>query len=151
MFGKNMILHLVIIVTVLISYSLSIIIVGHISYPNKETSERDATYLVKNNLVKCAKIFSNVTSIYKYKGILYNENEFYIKIKTVRSKINDIENYLNKNHPYETYEFIYHESYSSKKYENWVNELELLSNNDINTKLYPHPNIEKINEKKDDI
>ena len=96
-------------------------ILGYVSVPKSDIAKKIATILVNSKHAACVKILSGLTSFYMWEGSLQEENEFYILIKSQESKVPQIKEILDKEHPYKVYEFLYHEVTSANdKYSQWI-------------------------------
>ena len=60
--------------------------------PNEFNANLIATTLVEDNLAACVNILPSVTSVYKWEGIVQNDNELLLIIKTQEDKFSEIEN-----------------------------------------------------------
>lgn len=68
--------------------------------PQKDAATKLARQLIKNKLAACANIYSEVTSIYKWKGELQESNEITMICKTPDSKVNTAIDFISKHHEY---------------------------------------------------
>jgi periplasmic divalent cation tolerance protein len=97
------------------------LILGYISLPNTEVAKKIAEILINKKYVACVKILNGLNSFYMWEGKLQNDNEVYLLIKTKENKVESIRTVLNSEHPYDVYEFLYHEVQSAnEKYTEWV-------------------------------
>ena len=97
---------------------------GFISFGNNEIAKNVAKILVKNQLVACAKVMSNIESFYLWEGNLQEDNEFYLIIKTKENKVEEIKKILDENHNYKVYEFNYYQiNVANEKYALWMDDL----------------------------
>ncbi len=98
-------------------------ILGFISYPNSIEAKSHAKQLVEKDLVACAKVIEGMTSYYKWEGKLEEDNESYVIIKSLNSKVKEIEAYIQLNHSNKVHEFIYSQVESANEdYFKWVND-----------------------------
>jgi periplasmic divalent cation tolerance protein len=83
-----------------------------------------ARALVEDRLAACVNIFSNpVESIYRWKGKLEVAREHLLLIKTVESRLKELERTVEQLHSYEVPEFVVLPIVSgSKKYLSWLSE-----------------------------
>ena len=65
-----------------------------------------ALALVKENLAACVNIIPNMTSIYRWKGKIEEENEVFLIIKTSRELFDTLVNWIKELHSYEVPEII---------------------------------------------
>lgn len=97
------------------------IVVAFISFPKSEIAKDVARLLVNRKLVACAKVINNIDSFYIWEDKLQEESEVYLMLKTIKNSIPDIKKVLDENHPYEVYEFLYHEVNSANnQYTEWI-------------------------------
>jgi periplasmic divalent cation tolerance protein len=81
--------------------------IGFCTVPNKEVGEKIANILVNSNLVACVNIITGLTSIYRWKGQIYNDPECLCIFKTITSRIAAIQDTIKINHHYEVSEIIF--------------------------------------------
>lgn len=81
------------------------VIIGMISCP-KESAEKLAEQMVESRLAACIQITSPIHSVYIWKGKLHKEEESLLLIKTTRTQVFMIKDFLKENHPYEVPEFL---------------------------------------------
>lgn len=74
--------------------------------PNNEVGLDIANTLVAKQLAACVNIVPGLTSIYKWKGELCNDQEFLLIIKSKKNLFANIEEAIKKIHPYEVAEII---------------------------------------------
>jgi periplasmic divalent cation tolerance protein len=67
---------------------------------NRDDARRLALALVERKLVACAQI-SAIESIYHWKGVVQEEPEFRILLKTTDERYGQVERALRQMHPYE--------------------------------------------------
>lgn len=73
---------------------------------NAELAKKIAGILVERNLAACAQVSGPITSIYKWKGKIENEQEWYCLIKTSSDLFGEVESAIKEIHPYEVPEII---------------------------------------------
>lgn len=73
----------------------------YITTANKNEAEVIASKLVTDNLVACANIINNVTSIYKWQGKLNKEQEVVIIAKTIKKNVDNIVKTVKSMHNYD--------------------------------------------------
>jgi len=79
-------------------------------------------HLVENKISACVNILPKVSSIYRWKGKIYNEKEHLMLIKITGKNLNNAIQKLKKLHPYETPEIIYFEIKGGEdNYLKWLN------------------------------
>ncbi len=98
--------------------------VVYITAPNFKLAEKIATTLVNDNLVACANVFNNVTSIYKWKEELQKNDEVVIIGKTLENKVKDIISKVQEMHTYDCpLVFSFSASSVNKPFLEWVQTL----------------------------
>ena len=96
-------------------------IMGFVSYPDSEKAKNAAKLLVEKDLAACVKVLDNLSVYYKWDNKLNEDKESYLIIKSLDSKVKEIQSFLKENHPYEVYEFIYTKVESGNEdYFKWV-------------------------------
>lgn len=74
--------------------------------PDESVADRIARDVVNARLAACVNRLPGVRSIYRWKGVLQDEPEVLLAIKTVRSRYEELEMRLKALHPYEVPEII---------------------------------------------
>lgn len=92
----------------------------YITNPNKTVARKIAFYLIKKKLAACANIYSNVNSIYPWKGKTADETEAMLIVKTHSSKYNEIVKQVERIHPYTAPCILGMPAKANKKYEKWL-------------------------------
>jgi periplasmic divalent cation tolerance protein len=72
----------------------------------KEDAESIAGPLVENKLAACVQIIGPITSIYRWKGEIEEEEEFVLLIKTRSTMFPDVRMMIEEEHPYDVPEII---------------------------------------------
>lgn len=80
--------------------------VAYVTTPNEEVAKMIAHGLVKSKLAACVNIIPKITSIYEWEGKINEDAETLMMIKTRTSKINELTEFVKKNHPYTVCEVI---------------------------------------------
>lgn len=89
--------------------------------PNEFNANLIATTLVDENLAACVNIMPSVTSVYKWEGIVQNDNEFLLIIKTQEDKFEALEAKIKELHEYTVPEIIVLPIIKgSEEYQNWI-------------------------------
>ncbi len=89
--------------------------------PNEFNANLIATTLVEENLAACVNILPSVTSVYKWEGIVQNDNELLLVIKTREEKFEEIESKIKSLHEYNLPEIISVPIIKgSEEYQNWI-------------------------------
>ena len=65
-----------------------------------------ANSLIETKLAACVQLIPKVTSTFKWKNSINQEEEFLILIKTINTLKKDVQKIIEKNHTYETPEII---------------------------------------------
>ena len=96
-------------------------IIAYVSFPEYELAKKVGIILVENRLVACAKLINNLESIYIWEDKVNTDKELYLMLKTSEEKVDEIKAILDKNHPFEVYEFIYFDiKGGNDKYLEWI-------------------------------
>ena len=74
--------------------------------PDEVTADRIARELVTTQLAACVNRLPGVRSIYRWEGVLQDEPEVLLTIKTTKSRYEELEMRLKALHPYEVPEII---------------------------------------------
>ncbi len=91
--------------------------------PNKSTAEKIGRILVEKRLAACAQLSEKVESIYRWKGEIETNQEFYCVLKTRLSNFDTIAAIIEQNHPYEVPEIIARPIAAiNASYKKWLNE-----------------------------
>ena len=76
------------------------------TFPNEEVARQIGTQLVEIQLAACVNLLPGVQSIYCWKGKVEKESEILGYIKTTNSRLEELEKWLQENHPYDEPEFV---------------------------------------------
>jgi periplasmic divalent cation tolerance protein len=71
----------------------------YITFPSKKDAEKIAKMLIERKIVVCCNIFS-IKSLYWWGGKIENTKEVVMIVKTLKSKANNLINFIKNNHPY---------------------------------------------------
>lgn len=74
--------------------------------PDRQTALELVTPLVEQGLAACASISAPVTSVYRWQGKVEQAEEYLLSIKTSAARYPDLEQAIQKRHPYELPEII---------------------------------------------
>ncbi|XP_063971059.1 protein CutA homolog isoform X2 [Lytechinus pictus] len=77
-----------------------------VTVPGVEVGEKLASDIVKQKLAACVNMIPGLTSVYEWDGKIEKDQEVLLMIKTRRSKIDELSEYMRKNHPYDVAEVI---------------------------------------------
>ena len=94
---------------------------------NKVKSARSfAAELVNEKLAACVQVVPKVMSVYLWDGGVQEDEEVLLIIKTSDDRVEELAEYIEKHHPYESPEFVAVEaSDGSERYLDWVDEVTL--------------------------
>ena len=73
---------------------------------SEENARKLASNLVKEQLAACVNIVSNVTSVYKWKGMMEQADECLLIIKTSEDRLDKLTERIRELHPYEVPEVV---------------------------------------------
>lgn len=91
------------------------------SVPNEFLANLIATTLVDESLAACVNIIPNITSVYKWEGIVQNDNELLLLIKTQETKFEQVKNRIVELHEYNVPEIIAVPIImGSEEYQKWI-------------------------------
>jgi periplasmic divalent cation tolerance protein len=97
------------------------------SLPTLEQAQTIARKLVENRLAACVQIQQGVKSIYRWDGKICEENEVLLSAKTSRALWEEIQVFIQNNHPYDLPEIMaFTPADYEQQYGQWV-EAELKS------------------------
>jgi periplasmic divalent cation tolerance protein len=71
----------------------------YITFPSKKDAEKIAKMLLERKIAVCCNIFS-IKSLYWWEGKIENTKEVVMIVKTLKSKANNLINFIKNNHPY---------------------------------------------------
>ncbi|GBC04474.1 hypothetical protein RclHR1_00570030 [Rhizophagus clarus] len=71
-----------------------------VTCPNEEVAQKLSRGLLQEKLVACVNIIPKVTSLYWWEGKIEESTEQLLMMKTLEKHVNEITNYVNKNHGY---------------------------------------------------
>ena len=96
--------------------------VVYVTTPNGNKAKQLAKLLVQSKLAACVNIVPQVQSVYKWKGKVVTDKEDLLIIKTRKSHLKRLTQYIIKNHPYDLPEVISLPiEAGSKPYLKWLN------------------------------
>jgi periplasmic divalent cation tolerance protein len=100
------------------------VIVVMTTLPDFKYAEPLASSLVSMDLAACVQIVPQITSVYKWEGLMRQDTEVLLLIKTVSSKFSAVENTIKENHPYMVPEVLaIPASDVSDEYREWLSEV----------------------------
>ena len=92
-----------------------------VTAPNSEKAKEIAGGIVSNKLAACVNIIPGVTSVYEWEGKIENDAEVLMMIKTRSSRIEELTEFVKKNHPYDVCEVITTSiEGGNKEYIDWI-------------------------------
>ncbi|MBL6664799.1 MAG: divalent-cation tolerance protein CutA [Rickettsiales bacterium] len=95
-------------------------IIVETTLPNKELARQLSNLLIKNKLCACVHMFQ-IESIYSWNEEVQTSNEVSLRIKTDQRLLNEIKEFISKNHPYEVPEIVATTIIDSgDEYQNWL-------------------------------
>ncbi|MCL5072912.1 MAG: divalent-cation tolerance protein CutA [Actinobacteria bacterium] len=91
------------------------------AFGNKPDAEKSAKILIEKRLAGCVQIIGPVSSTYRWKNEIEEEEEWLCIIKSKKSLYNELEKAIKEIHPYETPEIIAIPVVEgSREYLNWL-------------------------------
>ena len=100
---------------------MSELLIGWTTCDNPDVAERLAEELIERNLAACVQIDDNVHSVFKWKDETRNNTECRLCVKFRADRLEQINNFMKVNHPYENPEWVViRPQYVSEKYLNWA-------------------------------
>ena len=92
-----------------------------VTAPNITIARKIAAAALKERLAACANLIPKIESHYWWQGQLESSSEVLILFKTSRAKLDDLQNSVVKDHPYDTPEFIaLNLDQGAEKYLSWI-------------------------------
>ena len=76
------------------------------TFPNMEAAKTLANQLLAKKWVACVNILPKLTSIYRWKGEIVEEQEILCIFKTSSMRVGDVISYIGEHHPYDCPEAI---------------------------------------------
>ena len=77
-----------------------------ITISNEKQARKLSALLLKNKLCACVHIIPKISSMYWWKGKINTDSESWMVIKTHRSKVEKLESFVQKHHPYDIPEIL---------------------------------------------
>jgi periplasmic divalent cation tolerance protein len=97
------------------------IILCFVTAPSQEVASALAKLVVDRELAACVNIIPGVQSVYRWKGEVTLDEEVLMVIKTSKHRVQELEQLIIAEHPYETPEFVaLTPSSVSDAYSKWV-------------------------------
>ncbi|KAK7104703.1 hypothetical protein V1264_019377 [Littorina saxatilis] len=88
------------------SYTSGAASMAFVTVPNMDVAKKLSHGLVKEKLVACVNIIPGITSVYEWEDKVEEDGELLLMIKTMTSKVDQVSDYVRKNHPYDVAEVI---------------------------------------------
>ena len=76
------------------------------TFEQAEDARRLARLLLEKRLVACAQIQGPMQSLYWWQGVVAEESEFLLTMKTLSSLLEEVEQTIGREHPYEVPELV---------------------------------------------
>ncbi len=93
------------------------------TFPDMDSAQQLAERLINQQLAACVNILPSMTSIYCWQGKLEHGQEHQLLIKTEQNRTQDVQNAIERLHPYELPEIIVVPIVDGHKpYLNWISE-----------------------------
>ncbi len=71
------------------------------TFADEDSARQFGTSVVESQLAACVNMVPGVSSIYRWQGKIEEESEVIALIKTTSGKLDELEAFLQKNHPYD--------------------------------------------------
>jgi len=95
-----------------------------VTVPNIDEGHHIAKNLVESKLAACVNIVKNISSIYRWKGVIEEDNEHLLLIKSTEEKSEAIIRKINEIHSFSVPECIgFKIEKGSEKYLNWIKDV----------------------------
>lgn len=80
--------------------------IAYVTAPNADVAKTLARGLLEQHLAACINILPGITSIYRWDGAIQEDTEVLMMIKTETRRVDELSQYVRKNHPYDVAEVI---------------------------------------------
>ena len=90
--------------------------------PNPEEAKMLAHQIVERRLAACCNIIPSITSIYRWKGELIEDQECLLEMKTVKDRYSELDELIHKLHPYDLPMVVALPITGSDQYISWIQE-----------------------------
>ena len=91
-----------------------------VTFPNDDSAKSMINKVLEQKLAACI-LRSKVNSSYIWEGQEQDEEEVIALFKTIPSNLEQLEQYILENHPYEVPAILKIEASANQDYQNWVN------------------------------
>lgn len=89
--------------------------------PNSTIATELAETCVEKKLAACVNIIPSIQSIYQWQGKIEHDTESLLIIKTTKDKLETLDTFIQKQHPYDIPEFItFNIESGSQNYFDWI-------------------------------
>ena len=106
-------------------YTVCLVTVG-----DEKTASLIAGGLVKGKFAACVSVVGGVASTYRWKGKVEKAKEYLLIIKTRKNLVEDVEQFIKRNHTYTVPEIFFLDiGYGSKEYLDWLGANTLFTTN----------------------
>lgn len=78
----------------------------YVTAPDENIAKKLAHEIVEKQLAACVNIVPSITSVYSWEGKINEDSEVLLIIKTRKSRVDDLAEFIRKNHPYSVAEVI---------------------------------------------
>uniref|UniRef100_A0A336MD55 CSON015526 protein n=1 Tax=Culicoides sonorensis TaxID=179676 RepID=A0A336MD55_CULSO len=78
----------------------------YVTVPDENIAKKLAHGIVEKKLAACVNIIPSITSVYSWEGKINEDSEMLLMIKTRKSRVDELSEYVRNNHPYTTAEVI---------------------------------------------
>ena len=90
--------------------------------PNHSAAQVLAIALVEQRLAACVQITGPILSVYRWQGVVTQDQEFALSCKTSSSRLSQLVDYLTTHHPYEQPEILIQSFRSMPGYSQWLHD-----------------------------
>ncbi len=90
--------------------------------PNREAAQALAVAMVEQRLAACVQITGPILSVYRWQGVVNQDQEFSLNCKTSTTRLSELVEYLTKHHPYEQPEILIQSFRATAGYCQWLHE-----------------------------
>lgn len=90
--------------------------------PSLEEAKLIAHQVVERHLAACCNIIPGVTSIYRWKGELTEDQECLLEMKTIAARYSELDKLVHELHPYDLPMLVALPITGSEKYVSWIKE-----------------------------
>ena len=77
-----------------------------VTAPDAEVADRLAAALVERRIAACVNLVPGVTSVYRWEGAVQCDPEVLLLVKTTAARLRELEDLLQREHPYDTPECV---------------------------------------------